>query len=73
MRKKVLGADHLDTLLSMGNLATTYWNQGRWKEAEQLDVQVMDMRKKLLGEEHPHILSSMANLSCDLICISLAC
>ncbi|PGG95068.1 hypothetical protein GX51_08326 [Blastomyces parvus] len=23
----------------MANLASTYWNQGRWKEAEELDVQ----------------------------------
>ena len=36
----------------MGNLANTYWNQGRWNEAEELEVRVMDMRKKLLGAEH---------------------
>ncbi|KAB5517553.1 hypothetical protein GE09DRAFT_978889, partial [Coniochaeta sp. 2T2.1] len=33
-RKRVLGEDHLDTLTSMANLASTYWNQGRLKEAE---------------------------------------
>ena len=38
---------------SMGNLAGTYRNQGRWNEAEQLEIQVMDMTKKLLGAEHP--------------------
>jgi hypothetical protein len=27
----------------MGNLASTYWIQGRWTEAEKLDVQVMEM------------------------------
>ena len=63
MRKKVLGAEHPHTLLSMGNLADTYRNQGRWNEAEQLEVQVMDMRKKLLGAEHPDTLSSMGNLA----------
>ena len=47
MRKKVLGADHPETLTSMGNLALTYGNQGRWNEAEQLQIQVMDIRKKL--------------------------
>jgi hypothetical protein len=41
-RKKVLGAEHPDTLTSMANLASTYRNQGRWKEAEELDVQVME-------------------------------
>ena len=49
MAKKVLGAEHPHTLISMGNLASTYRNQGRWNEAEQLDVQVMEMRKKVLG------------------------
>src|SRR3954469_21221439 len=29
-----LGAEHPDTLTSMANLASTYRNQGRWKEAE---------------------------------------
>ncbi|MCJ1240826.1 hypothetical protein MMC14_008830, partial [Varicellaria rhodocarpa] len=47
----------------MANLASTYWNQGRWKEAKKLEVQVMDMRKKLLGVKHPLTLNSMANLA----------
>ncbi|KAF8799504.1 hypothetical protein BYT27DRAFT_7120329 [Phlegmacium glaucopus] len=63
MRKKVLGAEHPDTLMSMGNLANTYCDQGRWSEAEQLVVQVMDMRKKVLGADHPHTLRSMQNLA----------
>ena len=54
MRKKLLGAEHPDTLSSMANLAATYRYQGRWNEAEQLEVQVMEKRKKLLGTEHPH-------------------
>src|SRR5271168_561668 len=64
MRKKLLGAEHPETLTSMANLASTYGNQGRWNEAEQLVVQVMDMRKKLLGAEHPSTLTIMANLAC---------
>ena len=63
MRKRLLGADHPDTLTSMGNLAVTYHSQGKWNEAEQLEVQVMDMRKKLLGADHPDTLKSMANLA----------
>jgi hypothetical protein len=47
----------------MANLARTYWNQGKWNEAEQLEVQVLDMRKKLLGAEHPDTLMSMGNLA----------
>jgi hypothetical protein len=41
----------------MANLASTYWNQGRWTEAEKLDVQVMETRKTVLGPEHPDTLS----------------
>ena len=47
MRIKLLGAEHPDTLTSMGNLASTYRNQGRWNEAEQLQVQVIDMSSAL--------------------------
>ena len=42
LRKKELGAEHPDTLTSMAKLASTYSDQGRWKEAEELEVQVME-------------------------------
>jgi hypothetical protein len=47
----------------MHNLASTYWNQGRWDDAERLDVQVMETRKTKLGADHPHTLTSMNNLA----------
>ncbi|MBE3045027.1 tetratricopeptide repeat protein, partial [Candidatus Bathyarchaeota archaeon] len=62
-RKTKLGADHPDTLTSMGNLALTYWNQGRWKEAEELQFQVIERRKTKLGADHPDTLRSMANMA----------
>jgi hypothetical protein len=34
----------------MGNLALMYRNQGRWKEAEELEVQVMQTRKRVLTD-----------------------
>ena len=36
----------------MGNLARIYQNQERWNEAEQLEVNVMEMTHKLSGAEH---------------------
>ena len=63
MRKKVLGEEHAETLLSIGNLAIIYWNQGKWNNAEQLEIQVMNMSEKLLGEKHPYTLLSMGNLA----------
>ena len=62
-RKTKLGPDHPSTLTSMASLASTYRNQGRWKAAEELEVQVMETRKKKLGADHPHTLSGMANLA----------
>ncbi|THX68822.1 hypothetical protein D6D04_10470 [Aureobasidium pullulans] len=47
----------------MANLAATYRRQGRWKEAEELEVSVMEARKRVLGEGHPDTLTSMANLA----------
>ncbi|PTB43606.1 hypothetical protein M441DRAFT_56598 [Trichoderma asperellum CBS 433.97] len=60
---RVLGAEHPNTLTSMGNLASTYWNQGRWKDAEELEVQVMEISKRVLGAEHPDTVASMGNLA----------
>jgi hypothetical protein len=47
--KRKLGAEHPDTLTSMANLASTYRNQGRWKEAEELEVQVMETSSRGAG------------------------
>ncbi|CAG8883952.1 unnamed protein product, partial [Penicillium egyptiacum] len=40
-----------------------FWNQGRWEEAEKLEVQVVETRKTKLGVDHPDTLASMANLA----------
>jgi hypothetical protein len=61
--KRVLGAEHPDSLSSVASLASTYGNQGRWKEAEELEVQVLETRKRVLGAEHPDSLTSMHNLA----------
>ena len=60
---RVLGEEHPDTLTSIGNLASTYWDQSRWKEAESLFVQVIETRKRVLGEEHPDTLTSIGSLA----------
>ena len=62
-RKRVLGQEHPDAPTSTANLALTFWNQGRWKEAEELEVQVIETFKRVLSQEHQDALTSMANLS----------
>src|SRR5438477_9418238 len=49
--------------LGMAKLGRTYKDQGRWEEAEKLEVQVMETRKTKLGADHPSTLTSMANLA----------
>lgn len=47
----------------MANLASTYWEQGRWDEAEKVFIEVMKARQERLGSQHPHTLTSIANLA----------
>ncbi|RAQ98585.1 kinesin light chain 3 [Stemphylium lycopersici] len=72
-RRRVLGDKDPDTLTSMdelasacykqADLASTYKSQGRWKEAEELEVKVIKVRKTVLGKEHPNTLISMGDLA----------
>jgi nucleoside phosphorylase/tetratricopeptide (TPR) repeat protein len=55
--------DEVSTLINMSKLVPTYLQLGQWKEAEKLQVQVLEIRKTLLGLEHPGTLTSMANLA----------
>ncbi|KAJ7809310.1 hypothetical protein B0H13DRAFT_2479113 [Mycena leptocephala] len=61
--KQLLGADHPDTLLAMGNLAVIYGQLGSYQEAESLQGIVLEKRKQLLGADHPLTLLAMANLA----------
>jgi hypothetical protein len=58
-----LGVEHPSPLTSMATLASTFWNQGRWKEAEELQAKELDICSRVLGKEHPFTLTSMANLA----------
>jgi hypothetical protein len=51
--KRVLGTEHLITFVSRGTFTSMYHNQDRWKEAEELAVQVIETVKRVLGAEHP--------------------
>lgn len=51
-------AECIRRISSIDNLASTFWNQGRWKGAEELEAQVMETRKR----EHSDTLTSMNNL-----------
>ncbi|OAL56172.1 hypothetical protein IQ07DRAFT_498538, partial [Pyrenochaeta sp. DS3sAY3a] len=63
--RKILGPEHVDTLSSTAMAGIAAAIAGRWKEAEELElnVQVMETRERLLGEEHPDTLMSISNLA----------
>jgi tetratricopeptide (TPR) repeat protein/DNA replication protein DnaC len=52
-----------DRLSLVWKCATALYNDRRWKEAEELVVQVIEARNGVLGDEHPDTLTSMANLA----------
>lgn len=62
----LLSNNHNEVINSIVMLATAYRLKGRWNEAEQLEVQVMETRKSKLGEDYPNTLSSMAQPSIDV-------
>ncbi|KAL6154048.1 hypothetical protein ACJBU6_07336 [Exserohilum turcicum] len=55
--------DDEERLQLASRCATTLSSDGRYKEAEELQVQVMQGRKRVLDDEHPSTLTSMANLA----------
>ena len=59
-KSKSLKNDDAEMLDGMAWMASTFWKQGRWTEAEMLEVQVMETFKTVLGPEHPDTLTSMA-------------
>jgi len=63
LRRRVLGPEHLDTLISMNNLALVYTDQGKDAQAEALLSQTLEIERRVLGPEHPNTLMCMHNLA----------
>jgi hypothetical protein len=63
MMKRVHSKEHPDTLTSIGNLASTYRQQGQWQLAEELEVMVMETRKRVFGLANLDTLESITNLA----------
>jgi hypothetical protein len=61
MKKKVLGVEHPDTLVSMNNLAHTWKTQGKYAEALALMEECVQIRSRVLGINHPKTHSSLAS------------
>ncbi|CAG7930460.1 unnamed protein product [Penicillium olsonii] len=60
---KLSGADSEETLDTTVRLAHSYRLNGQWREAEQLQAQVLETQRARLGIEHPDTLLSMIDLA----------
>ena len=47
----------------MANFAVAYSKLGKYTEAEELEMQVLQIRKRNLGEENPNTILAKANLA----------
>jgi hypothetical protein len=68
VQKRVLGAEHPDTLTtrSAKNLSMSLLKQGKYAEAERIQREVLGVQKRVLGAEHPDTLTIAKNLSMSL-------
>jgi tetratricopeptide (TPR) repeat protein len=65
--KRVLGAEHPNTLAIASNLASSLWSQGRHEDAEAMHREVLAVLKRVLGAEHPNTLTTASNLANSLL------
>jgi len=63
----VLRPEHPYTLTSISNLGLVLLSQGKYKEAEVMHRQVLEIREKVLRLEYPDTLSSVSHLRLVLL------
>ncbi|KAK4680131.1 hypothetical protein QC764_0041900 [Podospora pseudoanserina] len=51
----------------LSKVGQSFYNLGKYKEAEQMHRQTLQLREKVLGKEHPDTLTSMSNLASVLV------
>jgi tetratricopeptide (TPR) repeat protein len=58
-----MGPEHPATLIAKGNLADSYYRQGRLAEAMKLRKEVLAAQRRVLGNQHPNTLYTMVALA----------
>jgi tetratricopeptide (TPR) repeat protein len=61
IREKLLGKEHPDVATSLNNLASLYYSQGKYAEAEPLYQRAIAILIATLGENHPNIQTVRKN------------
>ena len=62
-RRRVLGANHEDTLAAAHHTATCHSKMGNLQQAEELMSEIVTAQRRTLGGEHKETLRSMNNLA----------
>ena len=63
LRRRHLGEEHPDTLLTMSFLGYAHQQQGQYPQAEALFSKVLNTEKRVRGPTDPHTLFSMTDLA----------
>ncbi len=61
--EKTLDKEHPDVAICLNNLASLYWSQGKYSEAELLHKRALKIREKVLGSDHLDVAASLNNLA----------
>ena len=61
--KNRFGPNHVETIGTMSNLASSYWEDSRPLEAAELYEEVLILRKSIRGADHPLTLKTMDRLA----------
>ncbi|MFD7550717.1 tetratricopeptide repeat protein [Streptomyces sp. NPDC059816] len=62
-RERLMGTEHIDTLVSRNNLATTYDSAGHPGRAVSVHERCAEDHERVLGVDHPNTLISRSNLA----------
>ncbi|MEG4575298.1 CHAT domain-containing protein [Microcoleus sp. N3A4] len=63
MRQRLFNGDHPDVAASLNSLAVLYYCQGKYRKAEPLFQQALEMRQRLFNGDHPDVAASLNNLA----------
>lgn len=63
LRREILSKKHSDIIRSIADLGKTYRAQGRYNEAEKIEVEVLALLRDVNSEKHPNTLQAMNNLA----------